>query len=192
MERQVPAGLSSLFEQIVQKDQEARRKSEAEREKWPLAKNLYEKARTILNEYGVEQSEKRRAKDLVLLETPPVALVNRDEGLEFAIKEDYLHEHEGFRKIEIHKRRKGDDFFLTTPLFRISLFEHNSEYGILETPLERSASPEAIQAVSELLDIMQQSLSEAHTPRSQQIKPEEPKKGLRVLFRRLKPTFGKT
>lgn len=189
MEKQIPAGVSSLFEQIAQKNQEARRKAEADKKKWPLARELYEKANGILEEYGIEE---RIAKDFVLLETTPVALVNGDEELEFAIKEDYQHQHESFRAIKIHKRRKGEKFFSSSPMFRIKLFGEDGENGILETPLEKSASPEVIQAVSELLDVMQQSLSETHTPRSQQIKPEEPKRGLSGLFRRLKPGFGKT
>ena len=190
MERQVPTGISSIFEQIALRHQEARRKAEAEREKYPLAKALYEKANAVVEEFGIEQMSES-GKVVLFRETPPVKLVSGDKRLEFMIKEGYRVEHERFRRIQIHQRREGDDYFTTPSLFTISLFEHDENSGTLKTPLEDSAGPQAIQAGSDLLDVMQQSLSETHTPRSQQVKPEEPKRRLTALFRKLTPGFGK-
>ena len=193
MEKQVPAGISNIFEKIALRHQEARRKAEAEREKYPLAKALYEKANAVVEEFGIEQMSES-GKVVLFRETPPVKLVSGDKRLEFMIKEGYRVEHERFRRIQIHQRREGDDYFNSNPLFKIRLFWAVGEEdidGILETPLEESASPEAIQAVSDIVDVIQQSLSETHIPWSQQVKPAEPKRGLTALFRRLTPRIAK-
>ena len=188
MEKQVPAGISNILEQIVQRNQEARRKAEAERERWPLAKALYKKAKAVVEEYGIEQKD---GKIVFSRETPRVKLAFGDQRLEFMVREGYSHTYERFRKIQIHRKKEGDDYFTTPSLFTISLFEHDENSGTLKTPLEDSAGPEAIQAVSDLLDVMQQSLSETHIPRSQQIKPEEPKKRLTTVLRRLTSVLRK-
>lgn len=208
MERQVPTGISNIFEQIAQKHREDRQREQAIKESYPLAGALYKKAKNIIDEFGINEDivdNGKRGKIVLYRETPPVPLVHGNEKLELIVREGYQDQHNKYRSMQIHQRREGGGF-TTTPLFEIHLFGLDDNKGTLpipkeltdgssgrlETPLEEFAGSEAMQAVSELLDLMQQSLSETYTPRSQQIRPEEPRKGLRDLFRRLKPTLGKT
>lgn len=194
MERQVPAGLSELYAEMDQKREEGRRKGEEARERGRLAKALYVKARTILEEYGNEE----KVNKTIRLRTPSVAMLNGDKKLEFIMeglkpsRSDIYYLPDEFRQVSVHEKILGSGVFNSSPLFLIREGDPGGEYGRLSGPLEVDAGRKTIETASAFLNIMEQSLSEAHTPRSQQIKPEVLKRDLSVLFRRLKFGFGKT
>lgn len=191
MEKQIPPGISDLYAEMARRHEEYRVRSEKDRERGRLAAALYRKATFILEEYGEEKKLPNRR---IVIRTPSVTVVNGDTRLGFTIEgykfsPEYITDrHE---PISIFEKKETEQHFNNNSFFVLYLGD-SKEYGILHTPLENDAGPERIGDVSGLFDIIQQSLSETHTPRSQQIKPEKPKRGLSVLFRRLKPEFGKT
>jgi len=195
MERQVPPNLSKIYAEMDQLHKEHKDKAEKDKEIGRLAAALYDKARTILGEYGEEI--KIKVPDIHrstwIIRTPSVTVVNGDTKLEFSIEGDH---YEIFRgptinidgPIRVLEKKEGEGHFGSTPFF---VFERGADDGRLRTPLGNNADPGMIEAASTLLEIIQESLSERQTPRSQQVKPADPKRGLTTLFRRLMPGIGK-
>lgn len=188
MEKRIPAGLSDLYAEMARRNEEYKVRDEKDRERGRLAAALYNKAKNILEEYGEEIKLPNRR---IAIRTPSVTAVNGDTRLEFTIEgykfsPEYITDrHE---PIYILEKKETERHFNNNPFFLLYAGDSKDEHGRLHTHLENDAGPEMITAVSSLLDIIQKSLSETQTPRSQQeVKLPKQKKGLAALFIRREP-----
>lgn len=192
----MPPTFAKIYTNFVARQETNRTRLLEEATKRELVKELFKQGVNTLEEFGDAREGRRGIAETlnssgIRVSTPFVALEFEGKELNFIMqgfKPDYLSPKsplpDSYEYISVHSVKEGDRNFEVDDawMFRI----HAGE--IITPPNQVNNDPEVIEAASDLFDAIQQSLSETHTPRSQQVKSETGKRGLLVnIFRQLKP-----